>query len=53
MNSLSSFHSKVTNEHQARLAYVYLRQSSPGQVLHNTESTVRQYALVDRAVTLG
>jgi len=37
----------------AWLAYVYLRQSSPGQVLHNTESTVRQYALVDRAVVLG
>ncbi|MCI0390540.1 MAG: recombinase family protein [Acidobacteria bacterium] len=53
MNSLNSFHSKVTTEHQAKLAYVYLRQSSPGQVLHNTESTVRQYALVDRAVTLG
>jgi DNA invertase Pin-like site-specific DNA recombinase len=53
MNSLNSFHSKVTTEHQAKLAYVYLRQSSPGQVLHNTESTIRQYALVDRAVTLG
>lgn len=53
MNSLNSFHSKVTTEHQAKLAYVYLRQSSPGQVLHNTESTVRQYALVDRAVALG
>ena len=33
MNSLNSFHSKVTTEHQAKLAYVYLRQSSPGQVL--------------------
>jgi DNA invertase Pin-like site-specific DNA recombinase len=53
MNSLNSFHSKVTTEHQAKLAYVYLRQSSPGQVLHNTESTARQYALVDRAVALG
>jgi hypothetical protein len=53
MNSLNSFHSKVTTEHQAKLAYVYLRQSSPGQMLHNTESTVRQYALVDRAVALG
>ena len=53
MNSFNSFHSKVTTEHQAKLAYVYLRQSSPGQVLHNTESTVRQYALVDRAVALG
>jgi hypothetical protein len=25
MNSLNSFHSKVTTEHQAKLAYVYLR----------------------------
>src|SRR5215471_2125212 len=53
MNSLNSFHSKVTTEHQAKLAYVYLRQLSSGKVLHNTESTTRQYALVDRAVALG
>src|SRR5215471_2619743 len=53
MNSLNSFHSKVTTEHQAKLAYVYLRQLSSGKVLPNTESTVRQYALVDRAVALG
>jgi hypothetical protein len=40
MNSLNSLHSKVTTGHQAKLAYVYLRQSSPGQVLRNAESTV-------------
>jgi DNA invertase Pin-like site-specific DNA recombinase len=32
---------------------VYVRQSSPGQVLHNHESQRRQYALVDRARELG
>jgi DNA invertase Pin-like site-specific DNA recombinase len=53
MNPTNSPHSKITTEHQAKLAYVYLRQSSPGQVLHNTESTIRQYALADRAVALG
>lgn len=53
MNSLNSLPSKITTEHQAKLAYVYLRQSSPGQVLHNTESTARQYALVERAIALG
>jgi hypothetical protein len=29
------------------------RQSTPRQVLENTESTQRQYALRDRAVALG
>ena len=32
---------------------VYVRQSTPGQVEHNTESTDRQYALAERAVRLG
>jgi len=36
-----------------RLAVVYVRQSSPHQVLHHRESRERQYALVHRAVTLG
>jgi DNA invertase Pin-like site-specific DNA recombinase len=35
------------------LAIVYIRQSSPHQVLHNRESRERQYALVERAVALG
>ena len=33
--------------------YVYIRQSTPGQVEHNRESTARQYALADRACQLG
>ncbi|HEY1418284.1 MAG TPA: recombinase family protein [Myxococcaceae bacterium] len=32
---------------------VYLRQSTPQQVLDHQESTARQYALADRAVALG
>jgi DNA invertase Pin-like site-specific DNA recombinase len=46
-------HSKVTSEHLGRLAYLYIRQSSLRQVLENTESTHRQYALRQRAVALG
>jgi DNA invertase Pin-like site-specific DNA recombinase len=44
---------KLTNEHLRRRAIVYIRQSSPGQVLHNQESQRRQYSLVDRARELG
>ena len=44
---------KVKPEHLNRLAYVYIRQSSLKQVLENTESTKRQYALRDRAMALG
>jgi DNA invertase Pin-like site-specific DNA recombinase len=36
-----------------RVACVYIRQSTPGQVEHNRESTARQYALADRAAQLG
>ena len=44
---------KVTQQHLAHDAYLYVRQSTPRQVLENTESTQRQYALRDRAVALG
>jgi len=43
----------VTADHLARRACVYVRQSTPGQVQNNLESQRRQYALVDRARTLG
>ena len=46
-------HQKVTAAHLARDAYLYVRQSSLRQVMHNTESTKRQYALRERAVALG
>ena len=44
---------KVTASHLARKAYLYVRQSSMQQVIQNTESTERQYALKQRAVALG
>jgi DNA invertase Pin-like site-specific DNA recombinase len=50
---LTETHPKVTAEHLRRDAFIYVRQSSPRQVLENTESTKRQYALRDRAVALG
>ncbi|MEH6584741.1 MAG: recombinase family protein [Halioglobus sp.] len=46
-------HQKVTAEHLTRDAYLYVRQSSLHQVMRNTESTKRQYALRERAVALG
>jgi DNA invertase Pin-like site-specific DNA recombinase len=39
--------------HLDRVAIVYVRQSTPQQVLGHKESTARQYALADRAVALG
>jgi len=44
---------KVTPQHLQRDAYLYIRQSTPRQVVENTESTERQYALRERAVALG
>jgi len=46
-------HSKVTAMHLKRDAFLYVRQSTLRQVLENTESTQRQYALQQRAVALG
>ena len=39
--------------HHARIAYVYVRQSTMSQVDRNTESTDRQYKLLQRALELG
>ncbi|MFE2968291.1 recombinase family protein [Streptomyces sp. NPDC059340] len=44
---------KVTADHLRRDAYLYVRQSSLKQVVNNSESTQRQYALRGRAVALG
>jgi DNA invertase Pin-like site-specific DNA recombinase len=44
---------KITSSHRDRLAVIYLRQSSMAQVREHTESTTRQYGLVDEAVRLG
>jgi DNA invertase Pin-like site-specific DNA recombinase len=51
MNELPA--QKVTSEHLKRRAFLYIRQSTPRQVIENTESTQRQYALRQRAVALG
>jgi excisionase family DNA binding protein len=45
--------SKITPEHVARAAFVYVRQSTTYQVANNLESKRRQYGLVDRAKQLG
>lgn len=44
---------KLRTHHQDRLAFVYIRQSNPQQVLDHRESTARQYALVDLAIEMG
>jgi DNA invertase Pin-like site-specific DNA recombinase len=44
---------KISTEHLARSAYVYVRQSTFDQVQHNLESQRRQYGLVERARGLG
>jgi len=46
-------HPKIAEHHRSKFAYVYLRQSTPGQVLHHQESTERQYALREKAQELG
>ena len=43
----------ITPDHLARGAFIYVRQSTSDQVLHNHESRRRQYGLVDRARALG
>src|SRR6202047_310073 len=48
-----SMNPKIAEHHHSRSAYVYLRQSTPGQVLHHQESTERQYALREKAQELG
>jgi DNA invertase Pin-like site-specific DNA recombinase len=45
--------SKIRDVHFNRLAIVYVRQSSPQQVLENRESRERQYALAQFAERLG
>lgn len=44
---------KIRDWHWQRKAVVYIRQSTPQQVAEHRESTDRQYALVQRAFSLG
>ena len=43
----------VTAAHLSRSAVIYIRQSTPHQVISNQESRRLQYALKQRAVELG
>jgi DNA invertase Pin-like site-specific DNA recombinase len=53
MNRANALSLATTAEHLARWAYVYVRQSCPGQVLRHGESTSLQYQLVERVVACG
>src|ERR1700674_2711080 len=53
MNMLPNLESQVTTAHRAKLAYIYVRQSTAGQVRQHQESTELQYRLVDRAAAFG
>ncbi|MCP4600372.1 MAG: recombinase family protein [Proteobacteria bacterium] len=44
---------KIKSQHLRRNAYLYVRQSTLRQVMENSESTERQYALRQRAIQLG
>jgi DNA invertase Pin-like site-specific DNA recombinase len=44
---------KIQASHRERIAYVYVRQSSPYQVEHNLESQRLQYQLVEKARQWG
>lgn len=43
----------ISEQHRRRPAYIYVRQSTLAQVRHNQESTERQYALREKALSLG
>ena len=44
---------KIRPHHLERKAILYIRQSSPHQVLHNRESSALQYTMRDRLIALG
>src|SRR5260221_12374995 len=53
MNMLLNLESPVTTAHRAKLAYIYVRQSTAGQVRQHHESTELQYRLGARAALFG
>ena len=53
MKTLTQHSTKIADTHLQKIAYVYLRQSSMGQVRNHRESTERQYALQELARNLG
>ncbi|RWN26442.1 recombinase family protein [Mesorhizobium sp.] len=46
-------HEKIRPHHLERKAILYVRQSSPHQVLHNRESSALQYVMRERLTALG
>jgi DNA invertase Pin-like site-specific DNA recombinase len=44
---------KIQSFHKEKMAFIYLRQSTMRQVMHNLESTDRQYALEQKAMQYG
>ena len=44
---------RICDQHLTRKAILYVRQSSPHQVMHNLESRRMQYAMKDRLHELG
>jgi DNA invertase Pin-like site-specific DNA recombinase len=44
---------KISELHHRKPAYIYVRQSTLAQVRHHRESTERQYALREKALSLG
>ena len=53
LTASSTVEERLTTAHRAKLAYIYVRQSSVSQVRQHQESTELQYRLVDRAIGLG
>jgi DNA invertase Pin-like site-specific DNA recombinase len=53
LNAPSICEDRITTAHRAKLAYIYVRQSTAGQVRQHQESTELQYRLVDRATWFG
>jgi DNA invertase Pin-like site-specific DNA recombinase len=53
MRDVMGDRAKITPAHLARLAFVYVRQSSPQQVRRNLESQRRQYDFTAQARALG
>jgi DNA invertase Pin-like site-specific DNA recombinase len=51
--STSGGSAKIQGQHRDRLAVVYVRQSTPQQLVRHQESTRLQYGLVERALALG
>jgi DNA invertase Pin-like site-specific DNA recombinase len=50
---MNSNATKVSPDRLDRDVYLYVRQSTLRQIMENTESTQRQYALRERAIALG